>query len=90
MRCKRRDWRDVAVCGNDASAIARAIGHSVQVAGVDHVALGSDFDGAISAPFDVTGLPLVTQAREERAFSDAEIEKIMGGNVMRLLQQMPP
>lgn len=63
---------------------------SVQVAGVDHVALGSDFDGAISAPFDVTGLPLVTQAREERAFSDAEIEKIVGGNVMRLLQQMPP
>jgi len=81
---------DVAVCGSDASAIARAIGHAVQVAGVDHVALGSDFDGAINAPFDVTGLPLVTQALQERAFSDAEIDKIMGGNVMRLLHQMLP
>ena len=84
------EFWDVAVCGNDASAIARAIGHAVQLAGVDHVALGADFDGAINAPFDVTGLPLVTQALEERAFSDAEIEKIMGGNVMRLLQQMLP
>jgi membrane dipeptidase len=81
---------DVAVCGKDARAIARAIRYTARVVGVDHVALGSDFDGAIEAPFDVTGLPLLTQALQEQAFTDAEIEKIMGGNVVRLLEQTLP
>src|SRR5713101_862664 len=47
---------DTAVCGKDAAAIARAMRHAVDVAGIDHVGLGSDFDGAIAAPFDTTGL----------------------------------
>jgi membrane dipeptidase len=81
---------DVAVCGNDARAIARAIRYAARVVGVDHVALGSDFDGAVNAPFDVTGLPLVTQALQEQAFTDREIENIMGGNVVRLLQHTLP
>jgi membrane dipeptidase len=81
---------ETATCGNDARAVARAIRHAVRVAGVEHVALGSDFDGAIVAPFDVTGLPLVTQALLEQGFSPEDIAKIMGGNVLRLLQQTLP
>jgi microsomal dipeptidase-like Zn-dependent dipeptidase len=81
---------DVATCGSDARAIARAIRHAVDVVGIDHVALGSDFDGATTEPFDVTGLPLVTQALMEEGFSDQEIAKIMGGNVIRLLRQALP
>lgn len=81
---------DVATCGKDAAAIARAIRYTVEVAGVDHVALGSDFDGAVVEPFDVTGLALITQALMEQGFSDAEIAKLMGGNVFRLLRENLP
>ena len=81
---------DVATCGSDARAIAKAVRHAVDVAGIDHVGLGSDFDGATNEPFDVTGLPLITQALMDEGFSDPEIAKIMGGNVIRLLRQTLP
>ncbi|HTK95527.1 MAG TPA: dipeptidase [Terriglobales bacterium] len=81
---------DVATCGHDAPAIARAIKHAVAVAGIDHVALGSDFDGSTDEPFDVTGLPLLTQALMQEGFSEDEIARIMGGNVIRLLRQTLP
>jgi membrane dipeptidase len=81
---------DVATCGTDAAAIARAIRYAVGVVGVDHVALGSDFDGATVQPFDVTGLPLITQALMEQGFSESDIAKIMGGNVFRLLRENLP
>jgi len=76
---------DVAVCGQDASAIARAIRHTVDVAGIDHVALGSDFDGAIEAPFDTTGLGLLIDALLAAGFNDDQIARIMGGNAIRFL-----
>ncbi len=61
--------------------------HIVQLAGVDHVGLGSDFDGISSAPKqldDVTGFPLITKAFLERGYSKKDIEKILGGNFMRV------
>jgi membrane dipeptidase len=76
---------DTAVCGPDVAAIVRAIRHAVAVAGVNHVGLGSDFDGAITAPFDAAGLPLLTQALLAAGLSEAEVGKIMGGNVRRVL-----
>lgn len=82
-------WQ-TAVCGNDAGAIARAIRHAVDVAGVDHVGLGSDFDGAVSVPFDTTRVPLITEALLAEGFSEEDIAKIMGGNVVRLLRQVLP
>src|SRR6185369_1651861 len=48
--------------GNDPASIARSIAHAVAVVGAEHVGLGSDFDGAVPTPFDVTGLPLLTEA----------------------------
>jgi len=81
---------DVATCGNDARAIAKAIRYAAGVVGVDHVALGSDFDGAVVVPFDVTGLPLITQALMEQGFSEQDIAKLMGGNVFRLLRETLP
>jgi microsomal dipeptidase-like Zn-dependent dipeptidase len=77
-------WQ-TAVCGTDGRAIARAIRHAVQVAGIDHVALGSDFDGAVAEPFDTTGLAEVTDALLAEGFTEAEVAKIMGGNALRLL-----
>ena len=79
-----------AVCGTDAIAIAKAIKYTADLVGVDHVALGSDFDGAIAMTFDVTGLPLLVEALLELEFSSGDITKIMGGNTRDfLLENLP-
>jgi membrane dipeptidase len=81
---------DTAVCGDDAHAIARAVTHAVRVAGADHVALGSDFDGAVTVPFDATGLPQVTQALLDAGLAEDVIARVMGGNVLRVLRASLP
>lgn len=80
------------VCGGTgAGDIARAIAHAIRVAGIEHVALGSDFDGAVPVPFDATGLILLTDALIEAGLDDDAIQKVMGGNVHRLLAEtLPP
>lgn len=82
-------WQE-AVCGKDAKAIARAIRHTVDLVGTEHVALGSDFDGACAEPFDTSGLSAVTQALIDENFSDNEIRKIMGENTLRVLKSGLP
>ena len=52
------------------------IDHVVKHAGIDHVGLGSDFDGSVRAPFDTSGDALVTDALIAEGFSDAEIERL--------------
>ncbi|MCS7080836.1 MAG: dipeptidase [Chloracidobacterium sp.] len=74
-----------AVCGQDARSIARAIRYAADVAGVAHVALGSDYDGAVSVPFDTAHLAEITDALLDEGFSEDEIALIMGGNVRRVL-----
>ncbi len=61
----------------------------VKMIGVDHVGLGSDFDGVNSLPQqldDVTTYPLITKALIERGYSKKDIRKILGGNFLRLLK----
>jgi membrane dipeptidase len=82
-------WQ-TAVCGTEGRAIARAIRHAVQVAGIEHVALGSDFDGAVAEPFDTTGLAEVTDALLAEGFTEPDVAKIMGGNALRLLAATLP
>jgi len=79
-----------AVCGEDASAVARAIRYAVDVAGVDHVGLGSDWDGTVSVPFDAAGLVELTDALLAAGFSDEDVSKVMGGNAVRLLSDALP
>jgi membrane dipeptidase len=65
------------------------IDHAVKVAGIDHVGLGSDFDGISTTPEgldDVSKLPLITEALAERGYSDKDIKKILGGNLRKLVQ----
>jgi microsomal dipeptidase-like Zn-dependent dipeptidase len=81
---------DTAVCGEDAGHIARAVRYAANVAGIDHVALGSDFDGSVRAPFDTSGEALITEALIGEGFTDEEIGKIMGGNVLALLSAWLP
>jgi len=77
---------DAAICSTRPEAAAAAIAHVRDVVGIDHVGLGSDFDGAVTTGFDASQVVAVTQALIDRGFSDADIGKVMGGNVLRVLR----
>ncbi|WP_315761227.1 dipeptidase [Sphingomonas sp. Y38-1Y] len=77
---------DAAVCSTAPNAIVDAIDHVRRVAGIDHVGLGSDFDGSVTTGFDTSRLAVITQTLRERGYSDADIAKVMGGNTVRLLR----
>ncbi len=81
---------DGAVCKIDPASIAQAIRYASRIAGIDHVALGSDFDGATQTYFDASDLVLVTDALLTAGFREDEIRRIMGGNVVRLFLQALP
>ncbi|AHE56107.1 dipeptidase [Sphingomonas sanxanigenens] len=82
---------DAAVCDISPRGIAAAIAHVRDLVGIAHVGLGSDFDGAVTTAFDTAQLAQITQALVDRGFSDGEIAAVMGGNVIRLLEQgLPP
>jgi membrane dipeptidase len=74
-----------ATCGTDAHAIVKAMRYVSDRVGVEHVALGSDFDGAVTTPFDTTGVVEITDAMLEAGYSEQEIRMMMGDNVVRFL-----
>ncbi|MEK6478736.1 dipeptidase [Catalinimonas sp. 4WD22] len=70
--------------------IVEAMQHIKAIAGVDCIALGSDYDGSATVPFDVTGLPLLVEEMLAQGFEEDEIRAIMGENVKRfMLQNLP-
>ena len=81
---------DTAVCGEDAAAIARAIVYAAELVGPEHVALGSDFDGAVPVPFDTTGLALLVDALLEQGMSEHDIRLVMGENAVRVFTETLP
>ena len=67
------------------------IDHIVKVAGIEHVGLGSNFDGIVSVPKhleDVSCFPHITQELLNRGYSEADIKKVLGGNTLRALKQV--
>jgi membrane dipeptidase len=74
----------------DWTAIIEHIDHAVRLVGPDHVGLGSDFDGA-DMPYgmeDASHLPQITSALLAKGYSPADIQKILGGNTLRLMQDV--
>jgi membrane dipeptidase len=76
---------DTATCGTDAAAIVRAMRYVSDRVGPEHVALGSDFDGAVTTPFDTSGVVEITDAMLSAGFSESDIRAIMGENITRFL-----
>lgn len=71
------------------SLLMEHIEYIIQLVGVDYVGLGSDFDGIESTPQqldDVTTYPLITKALVEKGYSEKDIDKILGGNFLRVLK----
>src|SRR2546422_7126092 len=79
------------VAGLDVPGIGRLVDHiehAVRVAGIDHVGLGSDFDGISALPVpmkDAASLPLLVAALTARGYGDSAVRKILGGNFLRVL-----
>lgn len=77
---------DAAICDTSPASIAKAMKHVRDLVGIDHVALGSDYDGGTTVRFDTSKLVQVTQALIDAGFTDDEIRAAMGGNAIRVLR----
>jgi membrane dipeptidase len=74
----------------DWTKIIEHIDHAVKVAGIDHVGLGSDFDGA-NMPYgmeDATKLPQITEALLQKGYSEGDVKKILGENTLRVMAEV--
>lgn len=81
---------DGAVCDPSPEGIVRSIRFAIDLLGVDHVALGSDYDGTVATTFDTSELAVLTETMLRFGFTEDEIRKVMGDNVKRfLLENLP-
>ncbi|HVQ09296.1 MAG TPA: dipeptidase [Allosphingosinicella sp.] len=74
----------------DFDLYMRALLHAVRVMGVDHVGLGADWDGGggVIGMEDIAALPRITARLRREGYGDADIAKIMGGNLLRVMRQV--
>ena len=73
------------------SRIVDHIDHIVKLVGIDHVGIGSDFDGVQAVPADmksVADLPNLTKELLRRGYSESDVDKILGGNMLRVMEEM--
>ena len=74
------------ICDNTPAGVARSIQAAIDALGVDAVSLGSDFDGSIGTTFDTSELAAITQELLKLGLSEAEIGKVMGKNMLRVIR----
>jgi microsomal dipeptidase-like Zn-dependent dipeptidase len=77
---------DGALCDTSPRAAAKAMKHVRDLVGIEHVALGSDYDGATTVRFDTSQLVQVTQALLDEGFTAQEIRAVMGENALRVIR----
>ena len=81
---------DAAVCDVSPRGIVASIRYGIDLLGADHVALGSDYDGTVAVPFDTSELAVLTATMLDEGFSEEEIRKVMGDNVLRFMFENLP
>jgi microsomal dipeptidase-like Zn-dependent dipeptidase len=82
-------WADVT-CDDSPDGIATMIKTAIELLGEDHVSLGSDFDGSVATSFDTSELAALTQALLDADMTEAQISKVMGENMVRVLRERLP
>ncbi len=91
FRAAMRQWRkENPIPTGSVHTVVDHIEHIIKVAGIDHVGLGSDFDGITSVPNqleDVSCYPYITQELLNRGYGKEEIVKVLGGNLLRVLRR---
>ncbi len=81
---------DGAVCDATPAGVAKSIAYAVNLVGEEHVALGSDYDGATSVYFDASELAALTQALLNEGLNEQQIRAVMGANQIRFFQRYLP
>jgi microsomal dipeptidase-like Zn-dependent dipeptidase len=81
---------DGAVCEATVPSIAAAIVYAIETLGVEHVALGSDYDGATTVPFDASEIAALTDALLKAGVSEDNIRAVMGENALRFFADHLP
>ena len=79
-----------AICGDTAADWVQAVHYAAEIAGIDHVGLGSDWDGAVPTIVDASGTIYLVQALLDNGFERDEVRKIMGNNAIRVFRQTLP
>jgi membrane dipeptidase len=88
---RRRRTLSAALPTTPLSVLIDHFDHIAKVAGVDHVGIGSDFDGVSALPqdmADVTDLPRIAQALLDRGYTEPDVKKILGGNMVRVMEKV--
>ena len=88
-RASSKWWKTHPMPRGTIEDVMRHIDHIVEVAGIDHVGLGGDFDGVDTLPVgleDVSTYPKITQLLLDRGYPPEEIRKILGQNLMRVMR----
>lgn len=80
-------WSDVT-CDDTPAGIVKTVRAAINLLGVDHVSLGSDYDGTIETQFDTSELAALTHEMLQQGFSETEIKKVMGENMLRVLNKV--
>ncbi|MFQ5891017.1 MAG: dipeptidase [Gemmatimonadota bacterium] len=89
-RAKKRWQADHRIPAGTVGTIVDHIDHIARVAGIDHVGLGSDFDGVSKLPQgmeDVSRFPAITLEMLRRGYGDEDVKKVLGGNLLRVLEE---
>jgi microsomal dipeptidase-like Zn-dependent dipeptidase len=76
---------DMAVGEPELPNIIASIRHIRNLVGIQHISLGSDYDGSVADPFDITGLPLIVDGLIQDGFTKEEIRAVMGENVNQFM-----
>ncbi len=82
-------WEEVT-CNDSPNGVTATITAAIDLLGVDHVSLGSDYDGSVETAFDISELAALTDELLKAGLSDADIAKVMGGNMVRFLLEALP